>query len=347
MNGRCLTTTMDCGYEWYASGYATDEQVSFQGPHSAQGVLFVGDEASGLAEWVFPAVQGFMTQDDAKMLLIGNPNHASGYFYESQRRWPKPQRFKISAFDVPEWVLRPDWKEEMRLDYGVDSPTYAIRVLGDFPAQSESSLFSLADCEKAMGRWFDFVPEDGFALGADIARYGTDESVAYVRNGYKVVHAEYWRGHDTMQSAGRITELCRRFWPHTINVDEIGLGAGVVDKLSEDGWPVSGVNVGQAARARPQEYDNLRMELFMELAAQFAAGTISIPEDDQPLVDQLTSLTYSYTSRGKRKLISKEELRKNGLKSPDRADALMLAYATDVGGWVAGGTAGPARSGWA
>ena len=58
LNGRCMTTFLECGTEWYATGFSTDKEVNFQGPHSPHGVLFIGDEASGLAEWLFNAMAG-------------------------------------------------------------------------------------------------------------------------------------------------------------------------------------------------------------------------------------------------------------------------------------------------
>ncbi len=84
-----------------------------------------------------------MSESGAKMLLIGNPNVASGYFYNSHLTWPAEQRFHISAFDVPEHVLRPDWKEECLRDWGADNPAYQVRVLGEFPEQGNDSLISM------------------------------------------------------------------------------------------------------------------------------------------------------------------------------------------------------------
>lgn len=150
--GRCLTGMLECGADWYALGLSTDKEVNFQGPHSSAGVLMVGDEASGLAEWMFSAMAGSMTEPGAKMLLIGNPNYPMGTFYDSQRLWPQAQRFHISAFDVPAHVLRPTWKEECLRDWGADSPLYQVRVMGEFPDQAPDSLIRMSWIVEAQER---------------------------------------------------------------------------------------------------------------------------------------------------------------------------------------------------
>lgn len=331
--GRLMTTQLECGSDWYATGFSTDEPVNFQGPHSPSGVLFVGDEASGLAEWVFDTARGFMTQDDAHMLLIGNPNYASGYFFESfQTKVWSP--IHISAFEVPEHVLRSDWKTEMLEEFGEDSPIYQVRVLGEFPFQSENSLFDMKWVERSMDPKQTTAIQPGLPIeiGADIARFGTDESVAFVRAGKRIVDMDRWSGKDTMQSVGRIHALANKWRPSKIKVDVIGMGSGVVDRLKELGLPVVPVN----SNSRPkntEHYVNLRAEQYANLAQMFRLGEIAL-KPDRKLLGQLVGLTYEHSSTGKRKLIDKEMLRRQGKRSPDRADALMICFADPKAAYV-------------
>lgn len=331
--GRCLTAMLEVATDWYAMGLATDEEVRFQGPHSPAGVFMIGDEASGLHEWIYPAMQGSLTEANAKMLLIGNPNQAAGFFYESHRNWPAEQRFHISAFDVPEHVLNPQWKLDMLAENSEESPNYQVRVLGNFPPQGSNALISLQWIEDAMNRE---IPEgQPVEIGVDVAYHGDDESVAVVRRGNRVVAIDGWRGHDTVQSAGRVTALARRYSPSMIKVDSIGYGAGTLDTLRANGLPAIGVNVGESAWDR-EKYDLRRSEAFFGLAERFRTGAIGLP-DDPVLTSQLTALTYDYTARGQLRLISKAQMKKDRAansrwQSPDRADALMLAFFTRVGG---------------
>jgi phage terminase large subunit len=332
--GRCMTTMLECGHDWYATGFSTDEPVNFQGPHSPKGVLFIGDEASGLAEWVFDTARGFMTQENAKMLLIGNPNFAYGYFYESfqSSMW---NSIHISAFDVPEHVLKPIWKEEMLGEFGEDSPIYQIRVMGEFPFQSENSIFDMKWLERAMDPMQTLFVKSTLPveIGVDVARYGTNESVAYVRAGERVVDWKAWSGKDTMETAGRVIDLAKKWRPTKIKIDAIGIGTGPLDRIKEQGFNVIGFNSNHSPR-NPEHYLNMRAEQYSNLAARFKSGEIAIPKDKK-LLGQLLSMTYQYNSRGQRRLPEKEEWKRQGKKSPDRADALMICFSDPRAGYVA------------
>jgi len=197
-------------------------------------------------------------------------------------------------------------------------------------------------------------------IGVDIARYGEDESVAYLRIGPDVVAADYWRGNDTMASAGRVARMIRAQRASgrstvTANVDDIGVGAGVVDRLIEEFSGdrfviIQGINVGESA-IDSEHYANRRSEIFQGLADRFKSGDISLPGEDQILLSQLTALKFSYTPRGQMKLESKEDLRKRrgtslGWASPDRADALALAFCVAGPRYLPFAEAGEAREAW-
>jgi len=124
-----------------------------------------------------------------------------------------------------------------------------------------------------------------------------------------LVHAEY-----------RLAPAERR--PVEIMVDVIGLGAGVVDRLCEMGLPARGVNVSEASTVK-DKYMNRRAELWFELREWFLKRDCRIP-DEPTLITELTSPRYQFTSVGKLKMETKEEMKKRGLRSPDVADALML-----------------------
>lgn len=332
-----------------ALGLSTNDPVRFQGWHE-KNILVIVDEASGVAEEIYQSVEGILTGPNAHLLLIGNPNHPAGTFYESFRS-PLYTRYHIEATDVPEHLLPAAWAEERRLAWGDDSVMYQVRVLGQFPPQGDNSLFSLAWTEAAQER--EIEPGQPCEMGVDLAAYGTDESVIYVRQGNKVVDAHYLRKLEPMALVGRIAAIARRWQPEAIKVDEIGIGWGITGALEAEGLPVIGVNVGERAVLLPDEYENLRIEIFVNLAERFRDGSIDIPLEDQMLVDQLTSLTYSYTPKGKRKLVSKEDMRKarqgaSLWSSPDRADALALCFASNLGGWAPVVISGPPREngGW-
>jgi phage terminase large subunit len=165
----------------------------------------------------------------------------------------------------------------------------------------------------------------GTILGCDIARFGGDDSVIAIRRGTAILPLISWNKRDLMDTTGRIVSIAREYEATAINVDVIGLGAGVVDRLAELKLPVVGINVSEAA-SNTEKYVNRRAEYFDALASRFRDGDIAIPPDDD-LIAQLLSVRYKFDSRGRMLCESKEDARKRGVKSPDRAEAVMLAFA--------------------
>ena len=213
-------------------------------------------------------------------------------------------------------------------------------MLGEFPDQTEDALISLSSVEAAVERWRNqqqalttgaatppptpWEPEGEVVLAVDVARYGSDHSVILRRQGWRVEEIRTFNGLDTMQLTGWVAAAIREFQPRRTCIYEVGVGAGVVDRLREQGYGVRGINVAQAARQK-EVFANLRAEGYWRLRELFAAGEIAIPPDQQ-LVSELVSLRYHVDSRGRTLLEKKEDMRKRGAPSPDRADALMLAF---------------------
>jgi hypothetical protein len=135
-----------------------------------------------------------------------------------------------------------------------------------------------------------------------------------------------------MELTGRVVDkfnnLIPRQRPTEILVDSIGLGAGVVDRLQELDLPVRGINVGEAS-SMSGTYLNLRAELWFKLKDWLAAKDCKLPVDSA-LFSELVSPRYQFTSSGKMKIESKDEMRKRGLPSPDKADAICLTLASDA-----------------
>ena len=158
----------------------------------------------------------------------------------------------------------------------------------------------------------------------DVARFGSDKTALCVRQGWLVESLRSFERIDTMRTAGEALTLVSEQDIPAVFVDEGGLGAGVVDRLRELGAPVYGVQFGGKA---PQSgrFVNMRAEIFWELRRLFNEGLVAIPRDEE-LISQLLGLRYDVTSAGQVKMESKSSLRRRGLRSPDKADALALAF---------------------
>ena len=300
------------------------------GVHS-ENVLLVVDEASGVPEQVFEAAAGSMSGHAATTILLSNPTRSSGTFFESQNRmssswWTR----RWSCVDSP--LVSDEFVEEMRLRYGEESNAFRIRVLGEFPLADDDTIIPFHLVESATHRDVEVAEETKAVWGLDVARFGSDCTALCKRQGPVVTEIRSWRGLDLMQTVGRVVaeyeSLPPSRRPGEILVDSIGVGSGVVDRLRELNLPVRGVNVSESP-SMGETYMNLRSELWFKTKGWLEDRSCKIPKNDQ-LMAELTSIRYSFTSSGKMKAESKDEMRKRGLASPDLADALCLTMASDA-----------------
>jgi len=300
------------------------------GVHSEH-VMLVVDEASGVPEQVFEAAAGSMSGHSAVTIMLSNPTRSSGTFFESQTRmanswWTR----RWSCVDSP--LVSDEFVNEMRLRYGEESNAFRIRVLGEFPLADDDTIIPFHLVEAAMHRDVEVADDTKPVWGLDVARFGTDCTALCKRVGPIVIEVRSWRGLDLMQTVGRVVaeyeSLPPSRRPKEILVDSIGVGSGVVDRLRELNLPVRGVNVAESP-SMGDTYLNLRSELWFKAKAWFEDRSCKLPKNDQ-LIAELTGIRYSFTSSGKMKAESKDEMRKRGLASPDLADAFCLTMASDA-----------------
>ena len=163
--------------------------------------------------------------------------------------------------------------------------------------------------------------------GVDIAREGDDSSVFIIREGNKVIYMDEWGKTNLMETTGLILQKMERFnlGGSTVNLDSVGVGAGVYDRLKEQKVYVNSIVAGGEPQDK-EHYINIRAEMYDNLRKRFEEGTISIP-DDQDLIAQLSSIRFKIASDKKLQIISKEEMKHvYHQKSPDKADALALCF---------------------
>lgn len=336
--GRCLQTEIDIAPDWYALGFKAEDTASdrFQGFH-AENALVVIDEAAGVDDRVYEALDAVMTSEQARMLLIGNPTNPQGEFYNAfHSSRDLYHTITIAASDTPNmqagrtirpYLITQAWIDDAIAKHGKESPYVVARVNAEFPTASDNNLIPLAWIEAADARRTD--TSDGvLEAGLDVARMGSDQSALCIRQGMTPVHESAWSGMDTMETVGKVRSILADFPPLTaLKVDVIGIGAGVADRLKEAGYPVIEVNVARQS-SDPERWPNQRHELWWELRELFRTGQIAGPIDDSTM-GQIASPRYRYDSRHTGAIIeSKEEMRKRGIRSPDRAEALMLAFLT-------------------
>jgi hypothetical protein len=322
-----------------AFALASDNPALIEGAHGTN-LLYVFDEAKEIPPETWDAAEGAFATGDAYWLAISTPGDRSGRFYDIHRKAPGLEDWWVRHVKLEEAIaagrISREWAEARKRQWGEDSPVYQARVLGEFPEQSESQLISLSWIERARQNDLsaELETDEGKAwkqiAGVDVARFGDDDSAMVRRVGPIVLMMETWHGHDLMATTGKVVAS-----KLPANVDVIGMGGGVVDRLRELKHPAFGVNVAEAARDS-EHFQNLRAELYWEIRERFRDGKIDLTRLSEPMYDrlvgELTAIKFEYTSGGKLKLEAKDEMRRRIQRSPDLADALVLAYARGRGG---------------
>jgi phage terminase large subunit len=325
----------------YAIGLASkaENSESFAG-HHAPNLLVIYDEASGVHPAIFEVGEGYMTTEGARKLLIGNPTRPAGEFYDAfHSKRAHYNRIHISALESPAITgeeVPEDLRaalpsavsiEEHRALWGEDSPLYQVRVLGNFAEMAEDAVIGLAAVEAAQQR--ELKPEGETTVACDVARFGDDETVIVTRIGPVVRIREHYYGKPTTHTAGRVAAVARELGPDTrIVIDDAGVGGGVTDQLRAEGFDVVAFQAGGAAH-RTKDFPNRRSEIWFEAAAQLE--DIDLDGDEQLAAD-LIAPRYTYDLKLRRVVEKKEETKKALGRSPDRADAVLLALCGDQPG---------------
>ena len=314
---------------------------ALQGVHAEGGIVIIlCDEASGIPDTVFEAGAGSMSGENCHTILFSNPTRITGFFFDTFHKL-KERWFRLHVSCVNSKRVSKDYLDDMAARYGLESNQYRVRVLGEFPIRDDSTWIALELVTEAMVRDIVLDTLHKPKWGVDVARFGNDISVICKRRG-KVVYEQpkEYRRFDTMQLVGAViwewnnTEEADR--PDEINVDVIGIGAGVVDRLLEQGLPARGINVSESPAFDPTgQYNKLRDELWGKGRAWLEARDCKLPDSED--LYELAVPRYAYQSNGKLKIESKDEMRKRGVPSPNYADAFLLTLAGEV---VSGGAVG-------
>lgn len=319
-----------------------DEAASaFSGIH-ARAVLVILDEASGIEGWLVDAAMTLLTSAESRLLAIGNPLDPGSRFAKLCAPGSGFEVLRFSVFDTPAFTgekCSPDllavlpsqtWVNERRADWGEGSPAWIARVLGEFPPSSRDTLIPPHVIAAAQAR--ELAEEADPTLGCDIARSGSDRTVVaacWPTGRLRIVHEA--QGDDTMATAGAIARLLREdFGPPELHtgtsaaIDVTGIGAGVFDRLREQG--ANATPFTSAARAfNPTRFANRRAEAFWQLREALEAGDLDLDPHDDRLANELGALRWKVDSGGRILIESKDAMRARGLPSPDRADAVAMA----------------------
>ena len=221
-------------------------------------------------------------------------------------------------------------------------PLWLSKVLGMFPSSSNAQgLIPWHWIEQAQERTLE--PGEPNELGVDVGAGGDASVTAHRRGGVVRILSED-HNPDTMQTCGKVVAERNGTEAKRVKVDMIGIGRGIVDRSRETGDNFQGVNVGDAPicsdledclprkgvhdkRCNKNRFVNLRAQLYWELREKFERGEIDLDKNDRGTAAELVSLRYKRVSSGKIQIESKDDAKRRGIASPNRAEAVMLALA--------------------
>lgn len=328
------------GYEkrWFAVARTATKPENMQGFHE-DNMFFIVDEASGVADPIMEAILGTLSGENNKLLMCGNPTRASGTFYDSHTKDRSIYCcHKVSSLDSPR--TNKENIDALIKKYGVESNVVRVRVLGEFPLQEDDVFIPISIIESATMR----EPDEAVSfirLGVDVARFGDDETIIAENVANNITLPIIRKGQDLMRTVGDIVKhyhyLIEKYpdysGPVEVNIDDTGLGGGVTDRLSEvkkeenlDRLIINPVNFSAAVpdKKAAKEYDDITTYAWGRLREMLRENDIVLANDNE-LVGQLSSRKYTITSSGKLAVEPKKEMKKRGLSSPDRADAVALS----------------------
>lgn len=321
---------------WPKTGDATRQADTLAGIH-ADNVMFLLDEAGGIPDAVAATAEAGLANEnsekgrEALLIIAGNPTNLDGPLYRACTRergmwWVK----EISGDpDDPKRAPRVSvkWAREQISKYGRDNPWVLVNVFGQFPPGQSNALIGVemataAGMREHNPRLFQDEPK---ILGVDIARFGDDRSVIFMRQGLQTFRPSVFRNVDTMDLADRIATCIYKNKPDGVFLDMASFGAGVYDRLKQLGHNVSGVDFG--GKPLSPKFANRRAEMWHGMAEWLKRGAIP---DDNELISELTAPTYKFDEHGKLLLEKKADIKKRISVSPDKADALALTFAAPV-----------------
>lgn len=330
--------------------------TSFQGL-KAEEVLVVADEATGL-EGLWEALESLASSKGSKLIAMGNPTDPNSTFAKLCLPGSGWHVIQIDAHDTPNWtgedvpdvvrnsLISKEYAEgiERNNAAGKESPAYLSRVRGQWPEDATDGVipFSWA---KACQRLTDDLSEGPVELGLDVGA-SDDGDATVIREivGHKVGRSWEIRTSDPEKIVGLAVRAINETGAARIKVDVIGVGFGIAGWIEKErknkshNAQVVKVNVAErCATARDRKrFKNKRAQLWWmgrELSQEKLWDLSGVSEE---CMAQLISPRYWTNSAGQTVVEEKVEIRKRTGRSPDDAEALLLAA------WKEG--AGPASA---
>lgn len=291
-------------------------------------ILVVVDEASGVDDEIFRIAEGMLTGGNVFFIMFSQHQRLTGYFHSAFTSDKAAyQTLSFNSLESP--VVDRKFTDRIAEKYGMDSDVWRIQVLGQAPkadAVDEKGYVPLLnDSDIRLGP--DCILVGQKRLGIDPSGEGSDTTEWTERDAYKAKNVLTEKISNSLSIASKTLALMdldkvedNKTW-----VDNFGEGANVAVELAKSRKFVKAVNVAIPADD-PERFLNKRAEAFWRLREWCRKGGELIGEHAKELKDELLLIKYRYGTGGRIQIMSKEDMRKEGIKSPNKADSLMLTF---------------------
>lgn len=331
--------------------------VTAKEPEGAAGIsgpfmLYILDEASGIPDAIFEAIEGNRAAG-AWIILFSNPTRTVGEFYEAfnTKREVFDRVFTLNSENTPNARFGEDdpraipglagkkWIEEKRKEWGEESAQYKVRVLGEFAEEESRKPFTihlLTEAEKRFEeKWSDEDREARLHIGLDPSGSGADETLWALRRGKRVMRLLALQKTTAQSMLSQTLQLCReegrpREVPVVTMDGEGKIGAEVsgvfrayLQTQASPPFELVVLRASDGPHKNPAGYARLRDELAGWLSDWLDEGGALPP--DAKLGQELLAMEWVEREDPRLKLVDKKVLRKLLKRSPDRYDAVALS----------------------
>lgn len=275
----------------------------------------------------------------SRWIEISSPGGMTGKHYkhireaqDSNNEYPNPYSSanfyarRVTSYDCPH--ISVGKIESDRIEYGENSAIFRSKHLALFTSLDEQVVINQETIQQCL--LFPHAKIENLGLGRraglDLAK-GGDENVLCIVEENEVIGMEIFRAKDTAEVTVPVLVDFFKKWKlegDNIYGDDGGVGGAILDNIRRAGYHINRILM-QSPPSQRGGYGNLGAELWFRFGQ--IAPYLRLPKDNQKLISQLTSRFYKQnTTTGKLILEAKADARAKGHSSPDRADALVLAY---------------------
>ena len=329
--------------------------VGLQGYHgglNTGGLLFIVDEASGVSQNNFVAIEGALSEENTFIIMAGNPTQLKGTFYDSHNS-DNDMCVTYTLNGENSHIVKTSYCDRIAKKYGRDSDYYRVQVLGLFPKAEAEGLIPLFYVQASFERPVEqAVSGNTIVGGLDVALGGACRTVLYVRKGTNVFVKETCSKTVEHKIALWLIEKVEDYKIDVLTVDDVGAGHGVCSSFEEKRDLMNpstctyrcrlirfkGGGTPRGAKKVREQYRNIRAQAFYHLRYLFTNQPMALSyviHEDEPedrlLREQLVSIKTKLAANEREvRIESKDEMKNRGFPSPDEADAMMLCFAYDL-----------------